>query len=433
MLTKRLFKIVFVFFCLLNSSLTADTVTAITYLPGPMILSEDLIRKNPNVSITSIEVKGLSRISDSTLTSIIELKIGEQLKTIDLEEARRRLLRTNLFESIMFYYQPKPEGYKIIIKVEEIPHVELIPYFSLSRGAIITGGATISSRVQGSTSELVGTTVWQRGGVTGRLGYVNPELYDGNGTFSLFFSGGYGEHSHSYTNGTELRTFSGYEGALSSKLIFNQNRSFQPGLSLEYEMLDLYSSWDPHYELAESSEMLGVGATLTYDTTYFVYYYREGSKISLNLSRGFIIGPRTGDLYGSFSAIKRFPSIFRQNCSVYAKAGFNLTDPLHYNDLYGPGFRVLPMENTVDRLYSSAAVEYELPVSQPSFGTLTTFGFLETGYYSPRQSSHELFLGPGLGFRFYASRVEAPVFGFHAGLNTLTLTIQSEFFIGMQF
>jgi hypothetical protein len=190
--------------------------------------------------------------------------------------------------------------------------------------------------------------------------------FNGNGTFSLFFSGGYAEQRHSYTDGTKLRTFSGYSGDLSSKLVFNQNRSFQPGFNLEYEMLDLHSSWDPH------SEMLGVGASLTYDTTYFVYYFREGSKISLNLSRGFIIGPRTGDLYGGFSAEKTFPSIFRHNCSVYAKAGFNFTDPLHYNDLYGPG----------------------------------------------------------LGFRFYASRVEAPVFGFHAGLNTLTLTIQSEFFIG---
>lgn len=433
MLPQRLFKILCVLFCLLDSPLIADTGTTITYLPGPMILSEDIIRKNPNVSITSIEVKGLSRISASTLTSVIDLNRGEPLHTIDLEQSRSRLLQTNLFESVLFYYQPNPEGYEVIIKVEETPHLELIPYFSLSRGAIVTGGATISSRVQGSTSELVGTTVWQRGGLTGRLGYVNPELYDGNGTFSLFFSGGYGERSHSYTDGTELRTFSGYEGALSSKLIFNQNRSFQPGLRLEYEMLDLYSSWDPHSKLAESSEMLGVGATLTYDTTYFVYYYRQGSEISLHLSRGFIIGPRTGDLYGGFSAEKTFPSIFRHNYSVYAKAGFNFTDPLHYNDLYGPGFRVLPMENTVDRLYSSAAVEYELPVSQPSFGTLTTFAFIETGYYSPMQSSHEPYIGPGLGFRFYASRVEAPVFGFHAGLNTLTLTIQSEFFIGMQF
>src|SRR6056297_1203578 len=415
------------------SPLFSETTTTISYLPGPMLLTQDTINKNPNIRLTSIEFEGLHRVSPNTLKTVIDIHIGYPLHSINLSEIHFELLKANLFESVKFYYQPMAEGYKIIIKVKEPSQIELIPYFSLNRNTIILGGATINSEIQGNTSKVLGTTLWQRGGVTGRLGYVNPELYDGNGTFSLFFSGGYGEHSHSYTDGTELRTFSGYEGALSSKLIFNQNRSFQPGLSLEYEMLDLYSSWDPHYELAESSEMLGVGATLTYDTTYFVYYYREGSKISLNLSRGFIIGPRTGDLYGSFSAIKRFPSIFRQNCSVYAKAGFNFTDPLHYNDLYGPGFRVLPMENTVDRLYSSAAVEYELPLAQPSFGTFTTFSFLETGYYGPIENRHELFFGPGLGFRFYAHRVEAPVLGFHAGLNVLTLTVQSEFFIGMQF
>ncbi|MDZ7794798.1 MAG: hypothetical protein U5P10_14250 [Spirochaetia bacterium] len=433
MLPKRLFKIVFVFFCLLDSQLAADTVTTITYLPGPMILSEDIISKNPDANITSIEVEGLNRISATTLTAVIDVHSEEPLGTLNLNQARRRLLRTNMFESVRFYYQLIPEGYKIIIKVNERSYVDLKPYFSLSSGAIITGGARINSEIQGSTSELLATTVWQHGGLTGKLGYINPELYDGNGTFSLFFSGGYEEQHHSYTDGTELRTFSGYSGDLSSQLAFNQNRNFQPGFSLEYEMLDLYSSWDPHYELADSSEMLGVGARLTYDTTYFVYYFREGTIISLNLSRGFIIGPRTGNLYGSLSAEKTVRNIFRHNLSMFAKAGFNFTDPLHYNKLYGPGFRVLPMKNTVDRLYSSAGVEYEVPLAQPSFGTFTTFSFIETGYYSPVEDSHELFFGPGLGFRFYAHRVEAPVFGFHAGLNTLTRTVQSEFFIGIQF
>ena len=433
MIHRRILMILIGLCCLLNSQLTADTMTTITYLPGPMILSKDIISKNPDAIITSIEIEGLSRISGSTLAAVIDVHSEEPLDTIDLDEARRRLLRTNMFESVRFYYQPVPGGYKIIIKVKERPYVDLKPYFSLSSGAIITGGATINSEIQGSTSELLGTTVWQHGGLTGKLGYINPELYDGNGSFSLFFSGGYVEQRHSYTDGTELRAFSGYSGDLSSKLVFNQNRNFQPGFNLEYEMLDIDSSWDPYYELAESSEMLGVGASLTYDTTYFVYYFREGSTFSLNLSRGFIIGPRTGDLYGSLSAEKTIRNIFRHNLSLYAKAGFNFTDPLHYNDLYGPGFRVLPMKDTVDRLYSSAAVEYEVPLAQPSFGTFTTFSFIETGYYSPIEKSHEYFFGPGLGFRFYAYRVEAPVFGFHAGLNTFTLTVQSEFFIGMQF
>jgi len=430
---RRILIIMIGFCCLLSSQLAADTVTTITYLPGPMILSEDIISKTPNAPIISIEVEGLNRISATTLTAVIDVHSGEPLGTIDLTQARRRLLRTNLFESVRFYYQPIPEGYKIIIKVNERSYVDLKPYFSLSSGAIITGGATINSEIEGSTSELLATSVWQHGGLTGKLGYINPELYDGNGTFSIFFSGGYEEQLHSYTDGTELRSFSGYSGDLSSKLVFNQNRNFQPGFTLEYEMLDLYSRRDPHYELAESSEMLGVGVTLTYDTTYFVYYFREGSEISLNLSRGFIIGPRTGNLYGSLSAEKTVRNIFRHNFSLYAKAGFNFTDPLHYNDLYGPGFRVLPMKNSVDRLYSSAAVEYEVPLAQPSFGTFTTFSFLETGYYGPIENRHELFFGPGLGFRFYAHRVEAPVLGFHAGLNVLTLTVQSEFFIGMQF
>ncbi len=419
--------------CLLVSPLTADTVTTITYLPGPMILSEETISKYPEVPITSVEIEGLTRISSATLTSVIDIHVGEPLRTIDLDQARRRLLQSDIFESLQVYYQPSAKGYKIMIRVEERPYFDLKPYFSLSSGAIITGGATINSKVQGRTSELLGTTVWQHGGLTGKLGYINSELYDGNGSFLLFFSGGYTEQLHSYTDGTELRTFSGYTGNLSSKLEFNQNRNFQPGFTLEYEMLDLDYSWDPHYNMAESSEMLGVGASITYDTTYFIYYFLEGSKVSLNLSRGFIIGPRTGDLFGSLSAEKTVRNILRHNVSMYGKAGFNFTDPLHYNDLYGRGFRVLPMKNSVDRLYSSAGVEYEVPLAQPSFGTFTTFSFIETGYYSPSENSSELFFGPGIGFRFYAARVEAPILGFHVGLNTFTLTAQTEFFIGLQF
>jgi len=202
MIHRRILMILIGLCCLLNSQLTADTMTTITYLPGPMILSKDIISKNPDAIITSIEIEGLSRISGSTLAAVIDVHSEEPLDTIDLDEARRRLLRTNMFESVRFYYQPVPGGYKIIIKVKERPYVDLKPYFSLSSGAIITGGATINSEIQGSTSELLGTTVWQHGGLTGKLGYINPELYDGNGSFSLFFSGGYVEQRHSYTDGT---------------------------------------------------------------------------------------------------------------------------------------------------------------------------------------------------------------------------------------
>ncbi len=407
--------------------------TTINYLPGPMILTEDIIDKNPETTVISVDFKGLQRVSPNTLKAVIDIHSGTSLGSIDLSEVQLRLLRTDLFVSVQFYYQPKQEGYALIIKVEERPYIELIPYFSLTRGAVITGGATINSKVRGNDALVLGSTVWQRGGITGKLGYVNPELYDGNGIFTMFFSGGHDTRSQSYTDGTEFRSFSGYTGNIVAKLQFNQNRTFQPGFRLEYEMLDLSSSWDPKDNLPDSSEMLGAGIDVSYDTTYYIYYFREGSQINLDLSRGFVIGPREGDLYGSIEAQKTVQVLSRNIISLYAASGFNFTSPLHYNELNGAGFRVLPIEKTVDRLYLTGAAEYEIPIAQPSFGTLTGFCFVESGLYSPLEDIYEFFLGPGLGFRFYVQRVETPVLGFNAGLNTANLEIQAEFFFGIQF
>ncbi len=411
----------------------ASGITHITYLPGPMVLTEGTIRENPNTQIISIEFIGLTRISSSALIQSIGIASGMSLKQVDLEQLRLQLNRTELFETISFYYEPVREGYKITVRVREKPYIKLVPYFSVSRGAVVTGGATVNSKIKGSESTLLGATVWQRGGLTGKMGYVNPQLYNGNGTFSLFFSGGYDEHIHSYADGTDVRSFAGYTGSVTAKLEVNQNGKVQPAGLLEYEMLELTSGWDPQQALPDSSEMLAAGFALSYDTTYFIYYFREGSRITAQLSRGFIIGPRTGNLLGSLRMQRTLRRRSRQNFKFFFKSGFNFTDPLHYNDMYGSGFRVLPNEQTVDRLYATTAAEYELPVTEPSFGTLTGYGFVEGGYYSPIEKSHEMFFGPGVGFRFFMQRVEEPILGFHIGFDTLSRSAHTEFFIGLQF
>lgn len=410
-----------------------STRSTLTYLPGPMVLTEDVIDKHPDVPITAIEVENLTRVSSSALIDSITIETGDRLEELDLEQLQLQLFRTGLFESLSIYYQPTGEGYKLTLKVKERPYKRVVPYFSPRRGAVITGGATVDSNNGDSESRLLGTTVWQRGGLTGKMGYVNPQLYSGNGTFSLFFSGGYEEVIHSFADKTEVRSFSGYTGNFTSKLVINQNRKIQPAGRLEYEMLELTSGRDPQHELPHYSEMLAVGASLSYDTTYFIFYYREGSEITAQLSRGFIIGPRTGDLMGNLTLKRTFRIPERRNLTLFCKTGFNFTDPLHYNELFGTGFRILPNEQTIDRLYFSSASEYELPLTEPWFGTLTGYGFLEGGYYSPIEGSHEFFLGPGIGFRFYLQRVEEPVLGFNLGLNAVSMTVQAEFFFGMQF
>ena len=426
--------LLFIFISFYTSAQTStNSATTITYLPGPMLLTKELIEENPTVPIKSIEFEGLTRVSSRVLIASLDIAPGDKLEKLDIELLRMQLFKTGLFESLKIYYQPTREGYKLTVKVKEHPYIKLVPYFSLSRGAVITGGATVDSKIKDSTSKLVGTTVWQRGGLTGKMGYVNPQLYSGNGTFSLFFSGGYEEVVHSFADTTEVREFSGYTGSLFSKLEVNQNGQIQPAGLLEYEMLELTSGWDPQQELPDYSEMLAAGVSLSYDTTYFIYYFREGSRVTAQLSRGFIIGPRTGDLMGNLALQKTFRRPDRRTLKLLCKTGFNFTDPLHYNQLFGDGFRVLPNEKTIDRLYFSTASEYELPLTEPWFGTLTGYGFIEGGYYSPIEDSHDFFFGPGMGFRFYIQRVEKPVLGFHLGLNTISMTAQAEFFLGMQY
>ncbi len=426
--------LLFIFISFYTSAQTRTTsATTITYLPGPMLLTAELIEENPTVLIESIEFEGLTRVSSRVLIDSIDIAPGDRLEKLDIELLRMQLFKTGLFESLKIYYQPTREGYRLTVKVNEHPYIKLVPYFSLSRGAVITGGATVNSKIKDSESKLLGTTVWQRGGLTGKMGYVNPQLYSGNGTFSLFFSGGYEEIVHSFADTTEVREFSGYTGSLSSKLEVNQNGQVQPAGLLEYEMLELTSGWDPQQKLPDYSEMLAAGVSLSYDTTYFIYYFREGSRVTAQLSRGFIIGPRTGDLMGTIALQRTFRRPDRRNLKLFCKTGFNFTDPLHYNQLFGTGFRVLPNEKTIDRLYFSTASEYELPVTEPWFGTLTGYGFIEGGYYSPIEDSHDFFFGPGVGFRFYIQRVEEPVLGFHLGLNAISLTAQAEFFFGMQY
>lgn len=100
----------------------ADSIT-----PDSQLRSDEISREGgTGPEITSIEVRGLTRIEDEELIDLISLRVGDKLDRQELSRGIRRAFQKGIFQDLNALTEPYGEGVKLIYIAGEIPRVDNI-------------------------------------------------------------------------------------------------------------------------------------------------------------------------------------------------------------------------------------------------------------------------------------------------------------------
>lgn len=100
--------------------------------------------------ITSIEVKGAKKISAETLQFKAGVKVGDDLRTLDLTEILERLWASGAYDDIKFEVEDEKSGKKFIIRVVERPIVKEVDY----RGGTELGISNLKDKIKEKKLEI---------------------------------------------------------------------------------------------------------------------------------------------------------------------------------------------------------------------------------------------------------------------------------------
>jgi outer membrane protein insertion porin family len=94
--------------------------------------------------VTKLEVVGTQKQTPETVLFKAGLKVGDDLRTIDLTEVLDRLWATGSFDDIKFDVEDEPDGKRLIIQVKERPLIKEVDF----RGGTELGVSTIKDKLK---------------------------------------------------------------------------------------------------------------------------------------------------------------------------------------------------------------------------------------------------------------------------------------------
>ncbi|MDY7029065.1 MAG: hypothetical protein SVR04_12265 [Spirochaetota bacterium] len=432
MAVRFLFLILALLTASVPSLFTAPLATTITYFPGPVPLTEEEVMENKDRKIIRFDIVGVERENRHIIRSIVDLKPGDHLASLDLGRMRSQLETTELFSQIGLFFRPNREGYVITLRVKEKKEFIILPFFTLSRSDVHTGGAL--SVIPESDTELQSseTEAGQTGGVRGIIRYSNPHFQGQPQDMEVTFKGDRLLQTHARADAEVIRQFKGYSANLDMDWRFRNDSRFSPSVMISYDLFEVDTGWKEAVHTPQTAEMVATGVELVYRNYYLLHYFDDGFQTALRLNQKYLLQESENIFSIHLTADWNSNPVFQHRLHAGIRGGYNPVSPVLLEFLRGPGHFLLPATRSVDRLYFSGTLEYEVPVHYNPWGTLTAFIFAESGLYSPLEEEYELYYGPGLGFHLYVHGLSSPVIGATLGINMDAGYISSSFYAGIQ-
>ena len=427
----------FLIFILLIASLdplgSAPLISTITYFPGPVPLTEEVIRENKDRKIVRFDIIGVKRENRHVIRSIIDLKAGDYLASLDLRRIRTQLDTTGLLSQSGLFFRPNREGYIITLRVKEKEERIALPFFSLSESEVHTGGAFFTASPFDLDAPESDSRIWQAGGIKGSINYINPHFQGQAQRMEIIITGSQPTRYHSWANAENIRQFRGYSANLDMNWSFRTDLKLIPTILLYYDLFEVDELWGENLNPPVSNELVSTGFEIVLRDYYFLHFFDDGFQTSLRAAQKYLLDENRSLISIHLSSDWNTNPIYQHRLHLGFRGGYNPSPPVVLEFLRGSGHFLLPSNRAVDRLYISGTVEYEVPLHRNPWGTATAFSFVETGLYSPQEDEYQMYYGPGLGIHLYVHGLSSPVVGAALGINLDQNYFASSFFAGIQF
>jgi len=412
--------------------LPAPLASTITYFPGPVPLTEEEIKENKDRKIVRFDIVGVERENQHIIRSIVDLRAGDYLASLDLGRMRTQLETTELFSQVGLFFRPNREGYIITLRLKEKKEFIILPFFTLSRSDVHAGGALSVMPDSDTELQTPETESGRAGRIRGIIRYSNPHFQGQSQDMEVIFKGDQLLHTHAWPDAEIIRQFKGYSANLDMDWRFRSDSRFSPSVMISYNLFEVDTGWKEAVNTPQTAELVSTGVELVYSDYYLLHYFDDGFQTALRLNQKYLLQDRENIFSVHMTADWNGNPLFQHRLHAGLRGGFNPVSPVLLEFLRGPGHFLLPATRSVDRLYFSGTLEYEIPVHYNPWGTLTAFIFAESGLYSPVEEEYGLYYGPGMGFHLYIHGLSSPVIGATLGINMDTGYIASSFYAGIQ-
>lgn len=394
------------------------------------------------MKIGQIRLEGLNKTEPEVIRQWVLTKPGDYLRDYDPVFTMEQLLNLRIFSRIELRLVENPSSsagnnptVDVVIQVKEKWSLFPVPFFYQTNDTKIGGLLLVDSNVGGyNKGATVGGVVSNRGWqyITG---YVDPNIGYTPWFGQIRSTGGSIFTENARPDG---EVFQSYQQERFDIL-------YQTGYTLDHVFSPTWTGgiYKVDIPVAQNNDKLNPPppATAFYQGIKFIFnntlnrnYYDAGLRSSLEYQRGFgLAGTNAG--FHNFKTENRytFESIYHQTVSFGLYGGWsNLPQVLEHRLGGLEGSRPLPFALVSADNYFNTGLDYQIPLFQLTWGTVTTVQFVEYGFYNRNEEPTTHFWGPGMGFRFYLKDLTIPAVGIDAGYEVVTGALNFSFYIGFK-
>lgn len=370
--------------------------------------------------IASIAYTGFYKTSKARLAAVSGLREGATATYAEIELAERKLYDTGLYSSVKISVQGDGRGKEVVVDLTEKWTFIPIPIFSTSGDGIVLGLLAFDSDFLGSGNAAHAGAIGGLSQVTGIVGFSiqDPRALD----FSIDVNamGGYRKVTETDSSGSAYAKYGLRSGDISANLNFLKRSDFHFSALSEFAWAD--PSGDAGLDMDDDYLVALPGIRLGYQSLTNRGWFKEGISATASYKVGLSLrgagAYQAVEAHGSYSTAILGPGYFALGGSALLG---DEPEPLRFQ-LRGNGFRTLPSDTSFSSQAASAYCQYEAPLFDFGWATLTACSFYEYGYYRMGADSDapwRQFTGPGIGQRFYLRDIALPAVGVDCAYNLL--------------
>jgi hypothetical protein len=359
--------------------------------------------------IQHVDVKGLWQTSKAYFFEVAQIEPGAAVNQSVIDEAKERLMKTNLFDSVSPELADAPDGTTLIFSVKEKLNLSVLPYDIRLSNSFYGGGLTfVDTNFLGSAKIFSIGQALSNNGPNGSIGYEDPFLLDRKAGFRAALEGGITDRTEQDSENRTLDHFSYWY--YTARVVLKYQPDQGTGVTLELQQQN-FQQTEGNGTVANRA-VFTPAVSVVFDQQVSRAYLRAGQWFGARYAHGFAeVGL---DSYDAFQA--RWDSTFEEIGDTFIDIGaagqWGNQNLLLVKPLTGKGFRTLSGKSYSNKNIGTFA-EWDVPVHHFDWGAIGVGGFYELGWYSTDTTVaqiNSIFYGPGLGAYVYLRNSPLPAF-----------------------
>ncbi len=385
------------------------------------------------LTIRTIEVTGLRRTKEKTVTQLLERYIGSPAAELDKDEVSALLIRTGIFENVRAAAVPSEDGTsaRLEVAVDEKWSIIPAPVFAVTSSGITAGAAFLDANAFGLNDKLLSVALKLPSGWMTSIAYTDESDGSRSGRNSVSAYISMKERTDEDTTEATLRRYQ--SSAVDFAFETARPLFLDTNASLGFAFKERGVSDPEKSAVAEPDParvfMVRTGLSTRSSDWNGVFLLESLASLGASYSFGLV-----GDSFYTFDAraVVERPLGTRLRARASAAGLFSPLAPAVFDvSPSALGLTILPSDFAA-RSAASAVFGLEARLAAFRFGLLSALVSYEGAVVNGELLGTEIAHGPSAGIRLYVAKVAVPAMSVVVSYNAEADVVRGSFGIGMR-